>query len=105
MLGLRYRGVCGCAHGAAVSTPEPHAEHTAPDTMRAVVLPEPHPGKRAEDVLVSVTDAPIPKPGTGQVRVRVHATGVCHRDVLDRRGAFPFINRPSILGHEIGALM
>jgi D-arabinose 1-dehydrogenase-like Zn-dependent alcohol dehydrogenase len=45
----------------------------------------------------------VPQPAVrdGQVKVRVSACGVCHRDCLDRRGAFPFIHRPTILGHEI----
>lgn len=38
-----------------------------------------------------------------EVVVRVCATGVCYRDVLDRQGAFPFIQCPAVLGHEIGA--
>lgn len=41
---------------------------------------------------------PIPQPRPGQVRVRVHACGVCHRDVLDRKGAFPFIQRGVVPG-------
>ena len=41
---------------------------------------------------------PIPRPRPGQVRVRVHACGVCHRDVLDRKGAFPFIQRGVVPG-------
>jgi len=71
--------------------------------MRAVVLAEPSSSQPPEEALQFRSDVPIPAPGAGQVRVRVHATGVCHRDVLDRRGAFPFIQRPTILGHEIGA--
>ena len=39
--------------------------------------------------------------GEDEVRVRVAACGVCYRDVLDRRGAFPFMSTPTILGHEI----
>jgi hypothetical protein len=40
---------------------------------------------------LSLGQKPVPEPAAGQVRVRVHACGVCHRDILDRRGAFPFI--------------
>ncbi len=29
------------------------------------------------------------------------ASAICHRDVLDRKGAFPFMRRPTILGHEV----
>ncbi len=36
----------------------------------------------------------------GQVRVAVEACGVCHRDLLDREGRFPFIRLPVTPGHE-----
>lgn len=36
----------------------------------------------------------------GSVRVRVSAIGVCHRDVLERRGASPPLRSPVVLGHE-----
>jgi acryloyl-coenzyme A reductase len=35
-----------------------------------------------------------------QVRVAVEACGVCHRDLLDREGRFPFIRLPVTPGHE-----
>lgn len=36
----------------------------------------------------------------GQVRVALDACGVCHRDLLDREGRFPFIRLPVTPGHE-----
>jgi acryloyl-coenzyme A reductase len=36
----------------------------------------------------------------GQVRVAVEACGVCHRDLLDREGRFPFVRLPVTPGHE-----
>jgi D-arabinose 1-dehydrogenase-like Zn-dependent alcohol dehydrogenase len=36
----------------------------------------------------------------GQVRVAVEACGVCHRDLLDREGRFPFVRVPITPGHE-----
>lgn len=42
---------------------------------------------------------PSPLEG-GQVRVAVEACGVCHRDLLDREGRFPFIRLPVTPGHE-----
>ncbi|HEY1690650.1 MAG TPA: alcohol dehydrogenase catalytic domain-containing protein [Polyangiaceae bacterium] len=36
----------------------------------------------------------------GQVRVAVDACGVCHRDLLDREGRFPFLRLPVTPGHE-----
>ncbi len=42
---------------------------------------------------------------TVQVKVRIAACAVCHRDILDRKGAFPYMNRPTILGHEIAGVV
>jgi D-arabinose 1-dehydrogenase-like Zn-dependent alcohol dehydrogenase len=36
----------------------------------------------------------------GQVRVAIEACGVCHRDLLDREGRFPFVRLPITPGHE-----
>src|SRR5207253_3145685 len=35
------------------------------------------------------------------VLLRVAACGVCHRDLIDRRGLYPFSTFPRVLGHEI----
>lgn len=42
----------------------------------------------------------VPAPAPGQVRVRVEACGVCHRDLIDRAGRFPFLQLPVTPGHE-----
>ena len=42
----------------------------------------------------------LPVPGPSQALVRVDACGVCHRDLLDREGRFPFIQVPITPGHE-----
>ncbi len=42
-----------------------------------------------------------PKAGAGQVVVRVAACGVCHRDLIDRDGGYPFMRRPVVTGHEV----
>ena len=73
-------------------TPSPQ---TLPQTMRAMVLDEPgHPLRLAE--------LPLPRPGSGEVLVRLLACGVCHTDVHIRDGsvasAIPL--RPLIPGHE-----
>jgi D-arabinose 1-dehydrogenase-like Zn-dependent alcohol dehydrogenase len=52
------------------------------------------------DVLDRV-DLPDPMPGERDLLVRVSATGVCGHDVLSRRGAFPRLRFPAVLGHEI----
>jgi D-arabinose 1-dehydrogenase-like Zn-dependent alcohol dehydrogenase len=43
----------------------------------------------------------IPKPGSGQVRVRVEACGICHSDALVKDGIWPGLQYPRVPGHEI----
>lgn len=43
---------------------------------------------------------PVPRPGKGEVLLRVHACGVCYHDVINRRGNLPRTHVPAILGHE-----
>ncbi len=43
----------------------------------------------------------IPEPTGNTVVVAVSACGVCHRDLLDRAGRFPFIRVPVTPGHEV----
>jgi acryloyl-coenzyme A reductase len=43
---------------------------------------------------------PDPAPGPGEVLMRVQACGVCHHDVINRRGNLPRTAVPAILGHE-----
>ena len=63
--------------------------------MRAIVIREPGP---VENLLLSEIEEP--QPAAGQVLVRVKAAGVCHRDLLDRQGKYPFMKRPVVTGHE-----
>ncbi|MRG94297.1 alcohol dehydrogenase catalytic domain-containing protein [Polyangium spumosum] len=64
--------------------------------MRAVVLRE----VGGPDKLVPSPSAPDPAPGADEVLVRVRAASVCGRDLIDRRGGFPLMKLPTILGHE-----
>lgn len=43
----------------------------------------------------------IPQPGTGRVRVKVDACGICHSDVLVKDGLWPGLQFPRVPGHEI----
>src|SRR5438477_7579232 len=43
----------------------------------------------------------IPKPGAGQVRVKVEACGICHSDVLVKEGLWPGLQYPRVPGHEV----
>jgi propanol-preferring alcohol dehydrogenase len=62
--------------------------------MRAMLLDRPGEPLRAADVAV-------PEAGPGQVRVRVHACGVCRTDLHIRDGEVPPGHLPLILGHQI----
>ena len=55
-----------------------------PETMRAVEIAEPGP----PDVLRPVT-RPTPRPGSGEVLVRVAAAGINRADVMQREGRYP----------------
>ena len=48
-----------------------------------------------------VVERDIPQPGAGQVRIKVHACGVCHSDQLTKEGLFPGLQYPRSPGHEI----
>lgn len=41
-----------------------------------------------------------PEPGPGQVLLQVEACAVCHRDLIDRAGRFPWMQLPVTPGHE-----
>ena len=45
----------------------------------------------------------VPEPGPGQVRLRVHACGVCRTDLHLRDGEVAAGHLPLILGHQIVA--
>ncbi|MDC0739823.1 zinc-binding dehydrogenase [Polyangium mundeleinium] len=64
--------------------------------MRAVVLHE----TGGPDKLVPSPNTPDPVPAADEVLVRVRAAAVCGRDLIDRRGGFPLMKLPTILGHE-----
>jgi len=47
-----------------------------------------------------IVEREIPKPGVGQVRIKVQACGICHSDVLTKEGGLPGIHIPCP-GHEV----
>ena len=62
--------------------------------MKAAVIPE-------VNGTWELREVPTPRPGPGDVLVRVRACGVCHNDVLATRGIIPFpAITPAITGHE-----
>jgi D-arabinose 1-dehydrogenase-like Zn-dependent alcohol dehydrogenase len=64
--------------------------------VKAVVLHEVGPPEN-----LRLEELPRPEVTPAHVLVKVRAAGVCHRDVVDRRGGFPFMKRPVIPGHEL----
>jgi D-arabinose 1-dehydrogenase-like Zn-dependent alcohol dehydrogenase len=58
------------------------------------------PGKDFE-----IVERQIPKPGAGEVRIKVQACGVCHSDVLTKDGALPGIQYPRVPGHEVAGVI
>lgn len=82
--------------GCEVNKPTPVSK-SIPASMKAVVAPQPD---GAEEL--AVVERPVPRPGKGEVLVKVAAAGVNRPDVLQRRGLYPPPSgAPDILGLEI----
>jgi len=62
--------------------------------MRAAQVPKP--GADFE-----IVEREIPKPGAGEVLIKVQACGVCHSDVFTKEGQWPGIQYPRVPGHEV----
>jgi D-arabinose 1-dehydrogenase-like Zn-dependent alcohol dehydrogenase len=62
--------------------------------MRAMSIPKPGGPFQMEE-------RELPDPGRHEVRIRVHACGVCHSDSLTVQGHMPGITYPRIPGHEV----
>jgi D-arabinose 1-dehydrogenase-like Zn-dependent alcohol dehydrogenase len=62
--------------------------------MRAMVVTKPGSGLRMEA-------RTVPEPARQEVRLRVHACGVCHSDSLIVEGHMPGLVYPRIPGHEV----
>jgi propanol-preferring alcohol dehydrogenase len=63
-----------------------------------MVLREPRP---VEAMPLAEEDFPEPRPGAGQVRIRVQACGVCHTDLHTIEGDLDLPRLPIIPGHQI----
>ncbi len=66
--------------------------------MRAMLLRAPGPVER--DPLEAV-DLPAPVPGSGEVRLKISACGLCHTDLHEVEGELPPPKLPVIPGHQI----
>jgi len=62
--------------------------------MRAMVVPAANAAFRAED-------RPLPEPGPGEIRLKVHACGLCHSDHFVKEGLWPELELPRVPGHEV----
>ncbi|HEX5871112.1 MAG TPA: zinc-binding dehydrogenase, partial [Longimicrobium sp.] len=52
--------------------------------MRAVIISKP-----GGPEVLSIEERPVPQPGPGEIRVRVHASALNRADLLQRRGNYP----------------
>jgi D-arabinose 1-dehydrogenase-like Zn-dependent alcohol dehydrogenase len=66
--------------------------------MKAAQIPKP--GADFE-----IVEREIPKPGAGEVRIKVQACGVCHSDVFTKEGLWPGIQYPRVPGHEVAGII
>jgi D-arabinose 1-dehydrogenase-like Zn-dependent alcohol dehydrogenase len=62
--------------------------------MRAMIAPGP--GEKLQ-----LVERNLPEPGRNELRIRIHACGVCHSDTVTVEGLFPNIVYPRIPGHEV----
>jgi len=54
---------------------------------------------------LGIVEREIPKPGAGQVRIKVHACGICRSDLLTKDGSWPGIEYPRVPGHEVAGIV
>jgi len=66
--------------------------------MRALILEHARP---VEENPLREADLPVPAPGSGAVRVKVRACGLCHTDLHTVEGDLPAHKSPVVIGHQI----
>jgi D-arabinose 1-dehydrogenase-like Zn-dependent alcohol dehydrogenase len=54
---------------------------------------------------IELVEREVPQPGSGEVRVRVQACGICHSDMFTKEGHWPGIHYPRVPGHEIAGVV
>ena len=52
------------------------------------------------DLIYEISRDPLPSPSGAELLIEVEACGVCHRDLIDRAGRWPFLKVPVTPGHE-----
>ena len=56
--------------------------------------------------VIELRDAPDPTPGRGEVRIRVHASGVNFADIMARLGLYPDAPPlPTVVGYEVSGVV
>ena len=70
-------------------------------TAKRVVLPAPN----TNLVFENVETANAASLQGRDVEVKVAACAVAYRDIIDRTGGFPFMNQPTVLGHEFSGVV
>lgn len=66
--------------------------------MKAAVVPQ-------AGGAFQIVEREVPRPGPGEVLVKVHACGICHSDMMTKEGAWPGIQYPRVPGHEIAGVI
>ncbi len=66
--------------------------------MKAMRLVKPAP---VESAPLVVDDVPLPRPGPGQIRLRVNVCGICHTDLHIIEGELEVPRLPLIPGHQV----
>jgi propanol-preferring alcohol dehydrogenase len=66
--------------------------------MRAMVLEQQKP---VEENPLELRELPTPVPGAGEIRLRVHACGICRTDLHMAEGDLPLRKTPLVPGHQI----
>jgi hypothetical protein len=76
---------------------------------RGHLIHRPHTGQSAEAHRIlrinRAVEREIPEPGTGSVRIKVQACGICHSDSLTKEGNFPSIQYSRVPGNEVAGLV
>ena len=54
---------------------------------------------------LELEESGVPEPGAGEVRIKVHACGVCHSDRFVTEGLWPGLELPRSPGHEVAGVV
>jgi D-arabinose 1-dehydrogenase-like Zn-dependent alcohol dehydrogenase len=54
---------------------------------------------------LELVEREVPEPDSGQVRIKVQASGICHSDSATKEGLWPGIRYPRVPGHEVAGVI